>query len=105
MYKYLISVWIKATVGHCNSIYFYLVLVLVWFLHMLSVGFCFEDSREEVSGMTSKHRPQLGHVLETQPVFKQNMQSMAPRRKLGSHKTPHSLQISEMDEVICVKWL
>lgn len=105
MHKYLISVWLKATVGHCNGIYFYLIWVLVWFLQLLSVGFCFEDSHEEVSGMTSKHRPHLGRVLETQPVFKQNMQSMAPRRKLGSHKTFHSLQISEMDEVIRVKWL
>lgn len=105
MYKYLISVWIKATVGHCNGIYSYLVLVLVWFLQLLSVGFCSEDSREKVSGMTSKQRSQLGLVLETQPVFKQNMQSMVPRRKLGSHKTPHSLQISEMDPVMRVKWL
>lgn len=58
--------------------------------------------------MTSKHRSQLGRVLETQPVFKHNMflnRSMVPRRKLGSHKTPHSLQISEMDEVMRVKWL
>lgn len=55
--------------------------------------------------MTSKLRSQIGCVLETQPVFRQNMQSMVPRRKLGSHKTPHSLQMSEMDEVLRVKRL
>lgn len=39
MYKSLISVWIKTIVGRCNGIYSYLVLVLVWFVQVLSVGF------------------------------------------------------------------